>query len=76
LARSKRVLRQLPEQWSVRETLTPSAYMGFRDVLGPSSGFQSLQYRYIEFLMGNKNEQMLQVFSHDPEGQAQLQQVL
>jgi tryptophan 2,3-dioxygenase len=50
--------------------------MGFRDVLGPSSGFQSLQYRYIEFLLGNKNAQMLQVFSHDPAGQAQLQQVL
>jgi tryptophan 2,3-dioxygenase len=76
LARSKLVLRQLTEQWSVLETLTPSEYMGFRDVLGPSSGFQSLQYRYIEFLLGNKNAQMLQVFSHDPEGQAQLQQVL
>ena len=76
LARSKLVLRQLTEQWSVLETLTPSEYMGFRDVLGPSSGFQSLQYRYIEFLLGNKNAQMLQVFSHDPEGQAHLQQVL
>ncbi|MGH8087947.1 MAG: tryptophan 2,3-dioxygenase, partial [Stenotrophomonas sp.] len=76
LARSKQVLRQLTEQWSVLETLTPSEYMGFRDVLGPSSGFQSLQYRYIEFLLGNKNAQMLQVFSHDPDGQAQLQQVL
>ncbi|WNH48465.1 tryptophan 2,3-dioxygenase family protein [Stenotrophomonas aracearum] len=76
LARSKQVLRQLTEQWSVLETLTPSEYMGFRDVLGPSSGFQSLQYRYIEFLLGNKNAQMLQVFSHDPAGQAQLQQVL
>ncbi len=61
LARSKQVLRQLTEQWSVLETLTPSEYMGFRDVLGPSSGFQSLQYRYIEFLLGNKNAQMLQV---------------
>ncbi|MFY0182655.1 tryptophan 2,3-dioxygenase family protein [Stenotrophomonas rhizophila] len=76
LARSKQVLRQLTEQWSVLETLTPSEYMGFRDVLGPSSGFQSLQYRYIEFLLGNKNAQMLQVFSHDPAGQAQLQEVL
>jgi len=76
LARAKQVLRQLTEQWSVLETLTPSEYMGFRDVLGPSSGFQSLQYRYIEFLLGNKNAQMLQVFSHDPAGQAQLQQVL
>ncbi len=76
LARSKQVLRQLTEQWSVLETLTPSEYMGFRDVLGPSSGFQSLQYRYIEFLLGNKNAQMLQVFEHDVDGQAQLRTVL
>ncbi len=76
LARSKQVLRQLTEQWSVLETLTPSEYMGFRDVLGPSSGFQSLQYRYIEFLLGNKNAQMLQVFEHDAAGQAQLRSVL
>jgi len=76
LARSKQVLRQLTEQWSVLETLTPSEYMGFRDVLGPASGFQSLQYRAIEFLLGNKNEQMLRVFGHDPHGQAALQAVL
>ncbi|MCL6712276.1 tryptophan 2,3-dioxygenase family protein [Pseudomonas sp. R2.Fl] len=76
LARAKQVLRQLTEQWSVLETLTPSEYMGFRDLLGPSSGFQSLQYRTIEFLLGNKNAAMLKVFAHDPEGQAQLQQVL
>ena len=76
LARAKQVLRQLTEQWSVLETLTPSEYMGFRDLLGPSSGFQSLQYRTIEFLLGNKNAAMLKVFAHDPEGQAQLQQML
>ncbi|WP_305806564.1 tryptophan 2,3-dioxygenase family protein [Stenotrophomonas sp. YIM B06876] len=76
LARSKQVLRQLTEQWSVLETLTPSEYMGFRDVLGPSSGFQSLQYRYIEFLLGNKNADMLRVFGHDPAGQATLQSAL
>ena len=75
-AGAQQVLRQLTEQWSVLETLTPSEYMGFRDVLGPSSGFQSLQYRYIEFLLGNKNAQMLQVFEHDPAGQAQLRIVL
>jgi len=76
LARSKLVLRQLTEQWSVLETLTPSEYMGFRDVLGPSSGFQSLQYRYIEFLLGNKNAQMLKVFEHDVEGQQRLRETL
>ncbi|WP_045728497.1 tryptophan 2,3-dioxygenase family protein [Xanthomonas sp. GPE 39] len=76
LARSKQVLRQLTEQWSVLETMTPSEYMGFRDVLGPSSGFQSLQYRLIESMLGNKNVQMLPVFDHDPQGQAALRAVL
>src|SRR5690606_7977930 len=76
IARCKQVLRQLTEQWSVLETLTPSEYMEFRDVLGPSSGFQSLQYRTLEFLMGNKNAAMLKVFAHDPEGQARLREVL
>ena len=76
LARVKQVQRQLTEQWSVLETLTPSEYMEFRDTLGTSSGFQSLQYRTIEFLMGNKNAAMLKVFSHDPQGQAGLQSVL
>jgi tryptophan 2,3-dioxygenase len=76
LARSKQVLRQLTEQWSVLETLTPSEYMGFRDVLGPSSGFQSLQYRTVEFLMGNKNAAMLQVFAHEPGAAARLREVL
>ena len=72
LARSKQVLRQLTEQWSVLETLTPSEYMGFRHLLGPSSGFQSLQYRAVEFLLGNKNAGMVRVFAHDPGGQAAL----
>ncbi|MET0289540.1 MAG: tryptophan 2,3-dioxygenase family protein [Pseudoxanthomonas sp.] len=76
LARAKQVLRQLTEQWSVLETLTPSEYMGFRDILGPSSGFQSLQYRQIEFLLGNKNVSMLKVFSHDPFGQETLRGAL
>ncbi len=75
-ARCKQVLRQLTEQWSVLETLTPSEYMEFRDILGPSSGFQSLQYRTVEFLMGNKNAAMMQVFAHDPDGQAALRGVL
>jgi tryptophan 2,3-dioxygenase len=76
LARCKQVLRQLTEQWSVLETLTPSEYMEFRDVLGPSSGFQSLQYRTVEFMLGNKNAAMLKVFAHDPEGQARLRAAL
>ncbi|GAB2586135.1 tryptophan 2,3-dioxygenase [Dyella jejuensis] len=76
LARVKQVQRQLFEQWAVLETLTPAEYLEFRDVLGPSSGFQSLQYRMIEFLLGNKNAQMLQVFDYDPAAQAQLRAVL
>lgn len=72
LARVKQVQRQLFEQWAVLETLTPSEYMQFRSVLGPSSGFQSLQYRCIEFLLGNKNAGMLKVFDHDPAAQAEL----
>jgi tryptophan 2,3-dioxygenase len=75
-ARCKQVLRQLTEMWSVLETLTPSEYMEFREILGPSSGFQSLQYRTIEFLLGNKNAAMLRVFAHDPTGQASLRAAL
>ena len=66
LSRVKQVQLQLFEQWSVLETLTPSEYMEFRGVLGNSSGFQSHQYRTIEFLLGNKNRAMLEVFRHDP----------
>ncbi|MFC3551421.1 tryptophan 2,3-dioxygenase [Lysobacter cavernae] len=76
LARCKQVLRLLTEQWSVLETLTPSEYMGFRDTLGPSSGFQSLQYRTIEFMLGNKNAAMLKVFAYDPAAQTGLAEVL
>jgi tryptophan 2,3-dioxygenase len=76
VARVKQVLRQLTEQWSVLETLTPAEYLEFRDVLGPSSGFQSLQYRLVEFLLGNKNEGMLRVFAHDAAAHARLQEAL
>lgn len=75
-ARCKRVLDQLTNQWSVLETLTPSEYMQFRDILGPSSGFQSLQYRTVEFLLGNKNAGMVKVFQHDPAAFAALNAVL
>jgi len=69
LARVKQIQRQLFEQWAVLETLTPSEYMEFRHVLGPASGFQSLQYRLVEFLLGNKNAGMLKVFDYDTEQQ-------
>jgi tryptophan 2,3-dioxygenase len=76
LARVKTIQRQLTEQWSVLETLTPSEYLEFRHVLGPASGFQSLQYRLIEFLLGNKNADMLRVFAHDAAGQDELREAL
>lgn len=76
LARVKQIQRQLFEQWAVLETLTPSEYLEFRDVLGPASGFQSHQYRTIEFLLGNKNADMIAVFAHDPACQAGLRAVL
>jgi len=76
LARIKQVQRQLFEQWAVLETLTPSEYAEFRDVLGHASGFQSLQYRQVEFLLGNKNEQMLKVFRYKPQYLEQLREAL
>ncbi len=76
LARCKVLLRMLTEQWSVLETLTPSEYMEFREFLGPSSGFQSFQYRSVEFLLGNKNAAMLKVFAYDPAIQTALQELL
>lgn len=76
LARVKQIQRQLFEQWGVLATLTPSEYVKFRGVLGDASGFQSLQYRIIEFQLGNKNRQMLDVFRHSPEDLARLTAVL
>ena len=76
LSRVKQVQRQLFEQWSVLETLTPSEYAQFRDVLGHASGFQSHQYRMVEFLLGNKNEGMVDVFRHDPSAFEALQNAL
>jgi tryptophan 2,3-dioxygenase len=76
LARVKHIQRQLFEQWAVLETLTPSEYADFRDVLSQASGFQSLQYRLIEFRLGNKSPEMLEVFAHDPESQERLRAAL
>ena len=67
LARVKQIQRQLFEQWAVLETLTPSEYMEFRDVLGPASGLQSYQFRAIEFLLGNKIANRVEVHKYNPE---------
>lgn len=65
LARVKHILAQLLNQWSVLATLTPTEYAQFRGVLGNASGFQSFQYRLVEFLLGNKDRRMLKVHEHD-----------
>ncbi len=76
LSRVKLIEMQLFEQWAVLETLTPSEYMEFRSVLGNASGFQSFQYRKLEFLLGNKNADTLRVFAHDPAVSADLHRAL
>jgi len=76
LARVKQVQRQLFEQWSVLETLTPTEYTCFRDLLGPASGLQSYQFRAIEFLLGAKNAAVLAVHRHDARVHAWLESLL
>jgi tryptophan 2,3-dioxygenase len=76
LARMKHIQRQMTDQWSVLATLTPTEYAQFRSVLGKSSGFQSMQYRLLEFLLGNKNEPMVAIFAHSPDQQHELQAAL
>ena len=66
LARVSKVQNQLKQSWDVLSTMTPADYVAFRDALGHSSGFQSYQYRMIEFILGNKNAAMVKVHEHDP----------
>ncbi len=65
LARVSRVMEQLVHAWSVLATMTPPEYSAIRPYLGQSSGFQSAQYRSIEFMLGNKNAVMLRPHAHD-----------
>ena len=76
LARVARVMAQLIQAWDVLSTLTPSEYTAFRDHLGKSSGFQSFQYRTIEFLLGNKQEAMVAPHRHRPDLAAALEEAL
>lgn len=73
LARASRILEQLVHAWDVLATMTPPEYSAIRPYLGPSSGFQSFQYRCIEFALGNKNAAMLQPHAHHPERLALVQ---
>ncbi len=72
LSRVARIFEQLNNAWDVLRTMTPSDYSTFRDSLGASSGFQSHQYRLIEFMLGNRNTAMMKVHEHRPELHAKL----
>jgi tryptophan 2,3-dioxygenase len=76
LARVSRIQAILIESWSILSTMTPSDYLLFRDKLGPASGFQSHQYRELEFMLGNKRAAFLSPFKHQPETLAHLEAVL
>lgn len=76
LSRIARIFEQLNSAWDVLRSMTPSEYTSFREDLGMSSGFQSHQYRMIEFLSGNKNEAQLRPHEHVPETHAALVEAL
>jgi tryptophan 2,3-dioxygenase len=76
LARVSRIMEQLVQAWSVLATMTPSEYTVLRPYLGTSSGFQSFQYREIEFRLGNKNRAMLAPHAGTPGITAKLTKVL
>ena len=73
LARVSKIMEQLVHAWDVLATMTPPEYTAMRPYLGQSSGFQSYQYRCIEFAMGNKNRAMLQPHAHRADLLAQVQ---
>ena len=74
--RISRTQTQLLQVWDVLSTLTPFEYSAFRNALGRSSGFQSVQYRLLEFLLGNKNADMIAVHQRDPLAMATLEKAL
>ncbi|MGH8265523.1 MAG: tryptophan 2,3-dioxygenase, partial [Steroidobacteraceae bacterium] len=76
LSRIARIQTQMVQAWDVLSTMTPFDYSSFRNNLGKSSGFQSHQYRVLEFLLGNKNPELVKVFQREPEIEAQVQRAL
>ena len=76
LQRIAKVQTQLFGVWEVLATMTPSDYTAFRNSLGRSSGFQSLQYRLLEFALGNKNAETIRVHQRDPDEYEQLKRAL
>ncbi len=73
LARVSRIFEQLNSAWDVLRTMTPADYTTFREALGPSSGFQSHQYRLIEYVLGNRNPNMVKPHAHVPTAKAALE---
>jgi tryptophan 2,3-dioxygenase len=76
LSRISRVQTQLTATWDVLSTMTPAEYSSFRNALGRSSGFQSYQYRMLEFMLGNKHPDMVNVHKRDPQAQENLSRAL
>jgi len=76
LARVKHIQGTMLRQWDVLATLTPSEYTRFRAVLGSGSGFQSIQYRLVEFLLGNKDRRMIELHDHDDHAAKDLTETL
>jgi tryptophan 2,3-dioxygenase len=76
LARITRIQEQIVHAWDVLSTLTPADYMTFRYKLGHASGFQSLQYRLLEYKLGNKNAAMMAPHAHRPKAYARLETAL
>jgi tryptophan 2,3-dioxygenase len=76
MSRVSRIMNNLIQAWDVLSTLTPTEYSSFRASLGKSSGFQSHQYRSLEFFFGNKNAALLKPFEHRPDVHAPLHELL
>ncbi|MBV6303316.1 tryptophan 2,3-dioxygenase [Candidimonas humi] len=76
LTRVSRIMDQLVQAWTVLATMTPPEYTAMRPYLGHSSGFQSYQYREIEFILGNKNAALLRPHAHNPARLAEVRQAL
>jgi len=75
LARVSKIMEQLVHAWDVLATMTPPEYSAIRPYLSNSSGFQSWQYRCIEFMLGNKNAAMLKPHAHRPDILARVEAV-
>jgi len=76
MARLSRIQAQIIQSWDILSTLTPADYLAFRDRLGQASGFQSWQYRRLEFALGAKSRDLISPHRHDPAIAAELERVL